>query len=211
MSLLTSIHAAHSGLKSASLAIETTAHNVANVATKGFHRRSVERSVADPVNAKGVSLGQGVRVLRVRRATDDLLGVQMVEQRGVSSKSKNTYTALQGIETTFNESNSVGFIQSLDEFFDALGRATSDPSDSGLRMATVRKAETFASTVNRTADTLGQSIDDLASDVRETMEKVNDIAAELLEVNNSLVSSQDTVGAGDLLDKRDMLVNQLAE
>jgi flagellar hook-associated protein 1 FlgK len=211
MSLLSAINAAHTGLKAASVAIETTAHNVANVATDGFHRRSVERTVADPLARGGVSLGQGARVLRVRRATDDLLGVRMVEQKGIAGSSAATARSLQKIESSFNEAESTGFVQSLDELFDAFARATSDPSDPGLRMSVVRKGEFFAKTVNRTADTLTRSNSDLQSEIKTTIELVNDLAIELAEVNNSLVSARDSLGAGDLLDKRDIIVGKLAD
>ncbi len=211
MSLLNAINASKSGLRAASIAIETTAHNVANVATDGFHRRSVERNVADSVTRSGVFLGQGVKVLRVRRATDDLLGVRVVEQKGIAGSSAAAAGALQRIETSFNEAESTGFVQALDELFDTLARATSDPSDSGLRMSVVRKGESFAKIVNRTADSLAQSDSDLQSDIKETIELVNDLATELAEVNNSLGSSRDSLGSGDLLDKRDILVGKLAE
>jgi len=211
MSLLHAISASHSGLKAASIAIEATAHNVANVATDGFHKRSVERNVAGGVTRGGVSLGQGVRVLRVRRATDDLLGVRMVGQKGIAGSSAAAAGALQRIEVSFNEAESTGFVQSLDELFDTLARATSDPSDSGLRMSVVRKGEIFAKAVNRTADALEQSDSDLQSDIKETIDLANDMAAELAEVNNSLVSSRDSLGSGDLLDKRDIIVGKLAD
>jgi flagellar hook-associated protein 1 FlgK len=211
MSLLTTIRSAHSGLKAASVAIEATAHNVANVSTTGFHKRSVELGVADGVTRGGISAGQGVKVLRVRRATDDLLGVRMIEQKGIAGSTAATAFALDRIESYFNEAEGTGFAQALDEFFDSLTRATSDPSDTGLRNAVVRRGEIFANTINRTADALSRSDSDIQSDINDTIELVNDLAKELAAVNESLVSALDTLGAGDFLDKRDIIVGQLAD
>lgn len=211
MSLLSTIQSARSGLQSASTAIETTAHNVANVSTEGFHRRRVERGQHEQINRKGVHIGQGVFVNRVRRATDELLGVRMFEQMGISQKSKYTSKSLQQIESAFNEAESSGIAETLDEFFDALSRATADPSDSGLRASVVRKGEIFARAVNRTSDSLSNAMSDFESDMSEMMDNVNSIAKNLAQINTSINASGDSLGAGDMLDSRDNLVSQLAK
>ena len=210
MSLLSSIQSARSGLSTSSTAIETTAHNVSNVSTEGFHRRRVERGQPEQLNRKGVHLGQGVRAIRVRRATDDLLGARMFEQMGIAGKSSWTSSSLQQVEAAFNESDSSGIAQTLEELFDSMSRATSDPSDSGLRMSVVRKGEIFARAVNRTSDSLSDAMGDYESDMEEMMENVNSVAKNLAEINVSINASGDSLGAGDMLDSRDRLVDQLA-
>ena len=79
MSLLSTLNIGRSGLQASSVGIEVTSHNVANASTEGFHRRAIERRLpASRQIAGGATLGQGVAISRIRRASDELLGMRWI-------------------------------------------------------------------------------------------------------------------------------------
>ncbi len=211
MSLLSTLNIGRSGLQASSVGIETTSHNVANAATDGFHRRSVERShPASRLIAGGSRVGQGVFVSRIRRASDELLGKRWVEASGDAAKSGALSAGLSTIETYFNEANQEGVNEVLQNFFDGLARASADPADLGHRQTLNRAGFNLADTVSRTAKSLENAVSDFESSIEETTYSVNRLTADLANVNEAINESGDSVGAGDMMDKRDRLSQQIA-
>src|SRR5687767_2662710 len=66
-----------SGLRAFQRALETTSHNIANVATPGYSRQTVSLATSEPSVFGGAALGTGVVVQGIRRFSDDLLSTQM--------------------------------------------------------------------------------------------------------------------------------------
>jgi len=211
MSLLSTLNIGRSGLQSSSVGIEVTSHNVANASTDGFHRRSIERSLpASRRIAGGATVGQGVSIGRIRRASDELLGMRWIEANGESARSGAASAGLSTVETYFNETNQEGVNQVLEAFFDALSRASADPSDLGHRQTLNRAGLNLGSTVSRTADNLVDAISDFESSNESATVSVNRLLADLANVNESINQSGDAIGAGDMLDKRDNLAQQIS-
>lgn len=211
MSLLSTLNIGRSGLQASSVGIETTSHNVANASTDGFHRQSVERiNPAQRQIAGGAFLGQGVSVSSIRRASDELLGQRWIEAGGDAGKSGALSAGLSTIETYFNEASQDGVNQTLQAFFDALGTASSDPSDLGHRQTLNRAGLNLAETISRTGKSLDGAVSDFESSIEAATSSVNRLTAELASVNESINESGASAGTGDLMDQRDRLSQQLA-
>ena len=211
MSLLSTLNIGRSGLQASSVGIETTSHNVSNASTDGFHRQSVERSnPAQRLISGGAFLGQGVNVSRIRRASDELLSKRWVDAGGDAGKSGALSAGLSTIETYFNESTQEGVNEVLQAFFDALGKATADPADLGHRQTLNRAGLNLAETVGRTGKSLDDAVTDFESAIEETTFSVNRLTSELASVNEAINESGDSIGAGDTMDQRDRLVQQIA-
>jgi len=211
MSLLSTLNIGRSGLQSASIGIETTSHNVANASTDGFHRRSVERKLnPGRLISGGARVGQGVFVSRIRRASDELLGKRWVEAGGAAAQSGALSAGLSTIETYFNEAAQAGVNEVVQNFFDGLARASADPADLGHRQTLNRAGASLAETVSRTAKSLENAIADFESSIDATTYSVNRLSADLAGVNEAINESGDSVGAGDMMDKRDRLAQQIA-
>ena len=79
-----------SGLAAAQRAVETTAHNLANVNTDGYSRQRVDTSTAVArVDHRGLlgpgATGQGVIVNGITRASDELLATNLSDQMAARS------------------------------------------------------------------------------------------------------------------------------
>lgn len=211
MSLLSTLNIGRSGLQASSVGIEVTSHNVSNASTEGFHRRSIERELpASRMIAGGASVGQGVAISRIRRASDELLGMRWMEAQGDASFAGAESAGLSTVETYFNETNQSGVNQVLEEFFNALGAATADPSDIGHRQTLNRAGFNLADTVSRTATNIDSAIEDFELSVEATTTSVNRLAVELASVNRAINESGDALGAGDQMDRRDQLAQEIA-
>lgn len=211
MSLLSTLNIGRSGLQAASVGLETVSHNVANASTDGFHRRSVERRLpAGRLIAGGATVGQGIGISRIRRASDELLGRRWIEAGGDAAKAGAMSAGLSTIETFFNEAGQQGVNEVVQDFFDSLGRATADPADLGHRQTLNRAGLNLADTVARTAKSIDDTISDFEAGIEETTYSVNRLSADLASVNTAINESGDSIGVGDMMDKRDRLAQQLA-
>jgi flagellar hook-associated protein 1 FlgK len=211
VSLLSTLNIGRSGLQAASVGLETVSHNVANASTDGFHRQSVERT--NPAQRQitgGALLGQGVNVSSIRRASDELLGQRWIEAGGNAGESGALSAGLSTIETYFNESSQSGVNETLQDFFDALGAASSDPGDLGHRQTLNRAGLNLAETVSRTGKSLDDAVTDFESSIEAATDSVNRLTAALASVNESINESGASVGTGDLMDQRDRLSQQIA-
>ena len=210
MSLFSTLGIGRSGLRAASIGIETTSHNVANAGVEGFHRRSIEQANPTSRFSGNLMLGQGVNVTRIRRATDQFLGFRMVEQAGTAAHASTLASVLGNVEQWFNEANNKGVNQVVEELYDAFSASTGDPSDHGLRQSLSQAASLTAETVARTAKGLDDTISDLEAQLETNVEHVNMLIVKLSAVNEAINSSGDSLGAGDLLDDRDRLAKEIS-
>jgi len=210
VSLLNTLDIGRSALSSAGTGIATTAHNVANAATEGYSRRTVDTSAADPVEQSGLLLGAGVRVDSITRATDALLGVRLVAHSGSEAESRALYESLSVVESYFNETNSAGISQTLEELFNTFASLTTDPSDPSLRAAAVDAASRFASSVSNTYSGVETVAEGLTKDVADSLEDVNAGLEELASLNAAIANAGGGLSAGDLADRRDQILQDLA-
>jgi len=210
MSLFSTLGIGRSGLQAASIGIETVSHNVANSGVEGFHRRSITTNNTMARTQKGYMLGQGIQVSKIRRAQDQFLGVRVIESAGVAAAASTLSGVLSGVEEYFNEANSSGVNETLQEFFDSLADATADPGDQGLRQSLSSKAESLAKTVSWTATGLDSTIVDIEKQLETNVDQANTLIASLALINEAINASGDPVGAGDLLDERDRLAQHIS-
>ena len=108
MSLLSSLIIGRSALKAADAGVHTTAHNVANASTPGFHRRRVDYKSADPIQKGRHWYGKGVNTDELVRVSNRFVGMRMVSQAGDESAASSMYTSLSSIESLFDETESEG-------------------------------------------------------------------------------------------------------
>ena len=111
LSLLNALHTGASGLDAASHAIDVTSHNVANAMTDGYHRRSVQQSIAQPMRRGTLWIGSGAKVDAVLRSADHLLSTQIVSQTGVSTKASVLQQSLSVVEPWYDEDDVVTLLR----------------------------------------------------------------------------------------------------
>lgn len=198
-------------MASASAGINVTSQNVANANTAGYARRKLLTETADPVQRRGVWVGQGVSLAGINRSSDRLLGVRLVTSAGVSSHASSLESTLSGVQSVFNETGATGVSEAWSGFYDALSELTVTPSDVTLRRGAVEAGRTLATTISRTAQGLQESIDTVDASLNEYSTSINATLSEIAQLNKSIGRAGASTGPGDLLDRRDQLIYELGE
>ena len=208
MGVSSALDSARSGLSAASLAIETTSNNVANAATEGYSRQSVDLANNDPVRISGVQLGTGVVAESIDRASDRFLTSQIVEEAGSASSAETLRDVLVLAESWLADSEVEGLTSRLQGVFDSMQAATADPGDATYRSSVANAADSFATSFQRTATALSDLIKDVEDKLDTMVEGTNSLLEQVAGLNQRIVASD---GAADLLDQRDRLLAEIAE
>lgn len=203
---------AQSGVKTARIALDVTAQNIANASSQGYVRRSV---ALEEVSASGgigrladISLS-GVRLDRIIRNAD-LFRLAEVRRTGADAARATAEVAgLENIETALEQTQ---VFPSIVQFESALQQLASDPTDSSLRAALLEDTRTMAQTFNMAANGLNAVADGIYFESSDAVDQVNLIAGELARVNLRLARAADASSdQTTLLDQRDSLLQQLSE
>lgn len=200
-------------LSASQSAISTTGNNIANVNTVGYSRQSVLLKTNTSLDASAGQIGQGVSAQQVIRAYDKFVESSLVRQLGTAAKYDSAYYALRNIEDLFNESSVDGIGATLTSMFESWNDLAQSPDSLAARQALLSAAQTLTSFIQSTDDTLAAMQEELESLIREEVNNVNTLCAEIAELNRQI--NMHTVAgsnnANALMDERDAKVRELAE
>ena len=216
MSSFNSLNTALSGLQAHKRAIDVIGHNIANVNTPGFTRRSVllEPSVGTNVASRydtGFNWNNlGVTVADVTRIRDAFLDVKARTEAGNSASAGRLDSILSSVENVFPEPSDTGVGGQLAAFWNAFADAANNPSSLPARTAVLSQASTLVATFNKAAADLTSLHSEISSQVAMSVEHVNQLAQQVADLNGQIraasVAGMDT---GDLADQRDTIIDQL--
>ena len=202
-----------SGLQAFQRNLVTTGHNISNVNTEGFSRQSVELAARNPIGLGNGFIGTGVNVTTVQRVYDQFINSQ-VTTRNSTFNQLDTMQQLSSAVDELLADDEAGLNPALQSFFDAVHGVANNPTSIPSRQVMIAEADTLA---NRFV-TMNQRFSDLRASVNNQMatvaDEINGLAGSIAELNTSIVlesGSSNGQPPNDLLDKRDVLVNQLAE
>src|SRR5437660_8998580 len=115
MGITATLSIAAEALKAQQLAIQTTGHNLANVATPGFSRQRVGLASAPPSIEGGIFIGQGVKVTGIQRVVDRFAEAELLSLQGGVGFAEAESQALSNVQDAFPTSGSVD--TALSDFF----------------------------------------------------------------------------------------------
>ena len=198
--------------------LDAIGHNVANVNTEGYSRQKVDLASTQPLeipvinkNNPFVALGTGVKVSQIRRIRDEFLDTQKRDvslDYGTWSQQAVSYDMIEGI---FNEPSDTGIMANLDAFWNSWqSLAVPDPSDPGARSNLVSQADIMATSFQVTRDQLSDLQKNHNTDIKYTVDKINDYADQLGVLNGQIIVSEATSDANDLRDKRTQILSELS-
>lgn len=208
MALSVSLTNALSGLRTAQAGLTTVSHNIANVNTPGYVRKSAEQ-----VSIALEGLGAGVRISEIRREVAEYL---LRDARNVASSASERRTKeeyLSGIERLFGQpgaANSIGSrLSRLRSTLEALANA---PESFALRDEAVRMSREVASHLNELSRSVQAAR--LAADqgINGSITTVNQQIDRIADLNRQIVAAQGRgVDSTDLQDHRDRAISLIAE
>lgn len=200
----------YSGSQAAQAQLTVTAMNTANASTQGYTRQRVEQSAVGPMGSVGMSPGNGVEVVSIRRLSDQF----MVSQVWRSNSSYQYYSMnqryLSPLESVLSD-ESTSLSAGFDKFFAALSEATTQPSSVALRQQMLNESQSTAMRFNNMNAFMNQQKSDIHAQRSATVETVNTLTGNIATYNQKIMELEATGGnTSALRDQRDELVKELS-
>jgi flagellar hook-associated protein 1 FlgK len=211
------------GVQAQQAALNVVAHNIANVETPGYSRQEAVFSAAPALNlpagtkadGTGAQLGQGVEVLTYRRLRDDFLDLQYRAQNMAAGQSDVSAKRLGLIQSTLASNTDGDLGKLLDKFWSSWDTLASNPTSADAKAGVVGAAQNLAqrfTTLDTDIANAGTQATTAVTDLLSDAGPIKPIADELAKLNQQ-INMQQGAGAApnDLLDRRDLLLDQLSQ
>lgn len=208
-----------SGLFGNQKAIDVTSHNIANANTDGYSRQRAELQASRPFcmpslnNAIGPGqLGTGVDVSAIRRIRDNFLDYQVRVEKGVDGWYQGRDKFLSEIENILNEPSDTGISSLVGKFFDAWQKFNKQSEVSNARTMVAQQAKALTDELNHTYSQLQKLKTNAQTVIRDAAFTVNSILKQVNDLNQQIAQVKVSGNnANDLMDRRDLLLDQISE
>ncbi|CAD7838832.1 Flagellar hook-associated protein FlgK [Olavius algarvensis spirochete endosymbiont] len=201
------------------LALNTVGHNLSNASVEGYSRqrvimRSVDALYRPQLNReeRAGQIGQGVEAASIERVRDKLLENRILAQIDDVGYWRTRDTYLLQVEQIHLEpyDNSVRAL--MDAFWQGWQELSVHPDGEAERQAVLRRGESLMDGVNRRYSRLKEVRNMIDEDLVVSVGEVNGILTDIKELNEEIVKSEAMDdNPNDLYDRRDLLVNKLAD
>lgn len=198
-----------SGLLAFQRSLDVISHNISNVATEGYSRQRAEITPAAAQFMAGSYIGRGVEVASVQRSYDRFISAELWGQTA-AYQSLQTYAGLASRVGKPLADPSSGLQGALSDYYAALRAVAAAPHDASARQVALASMQTLATRVHTLDSTLASVDQEINGRISVTVAQISTLATRIAEVNRSIANAGD-VPPNDLLDKRDVLIGQLAE
>lgn len=189
-----------------SAAMEVTGNNIANAATAGYHRQTLNITPSEIVGG----FGQGSFAGGIRRAYNQFTENQLLLQTATTAQHERRSTALNVVDAMFNESTTAGLSGAFDEFYAAMADMGTFPDSGAVRNTVLGAAQTLVRRFNDLSQGLETMAADLDDQIKVDVARVNEITANIASLNGQIAYATGRGETpGNLLDQRAELLSEL--
>jgi flagellar hook-associated protein 1 FlgK len=193
-------------------AIGVTSHNIANVNTPGYSRQRLVMNTNTSLDSVVGLMGSGVSADEIERIYDRFLNAQINNETQEMGRWDAQKQSVESLEMLFNETYGSGLSEAMSEFWNSWQALTNNPSGPTERQILVTRAQILTSTFNKLDSDLAQSQQDLDRSIQGTVADINELAAQLADLNQKIVSFEtSTQSANDYRDQRELVLKELSE
>ena len=229
VSLFNALNISSNALTVNESAISVVSHNVAKMNTEGYSKQKVNLATRNIAGAIGdsteaqVRANGGVMIANIMRYNDSYLNNYYRDQLSILKGYEAQLENLGDLEDIFNDLEGQGISDALANFYEAVNNLNEYPASSTARVNFIESAKTLTATLNAKSAQLseltskalgdGENLESLqASKIYSEYSVFNDKLEELAEVNKALqITQTGTLQANNLLDQRDMILNDIAQ
>ncbi|WP_303639088.1 flagellar hook-associated protein FlgK [Stenotrophomonas tuberculopleuritidis] len=188
-------------------ALATTSHNVANLNTPGYSRQKVDFATADPQNYGYGDVGNGTRIVDIRRAADQLAISRLLDSSGELARLKQLSGMADRVDALFSDAaTNVSGVWS--NFFDTVSGLSSNAAGTADRQNMLDGAKALASRFGQLNTHLNNLNGEVNNGLLAGATEINRLASEIAQINGA-IGTNIANAAPDLLDRRDQLISQL--
>ncbi|OPY58795.1 MAG: Flagellar hook-associated protein 1 [Pelotomaculum sp. PtaU1.Bin035] len=213
------LETARRGLAAARTGMDVSGHNVANANTTGYTRQRADQVASDPYTmpsmgkpVMALQLGTGVTVEQIERIRDNFLDGQIRVETNKLSNWKAQSDALSEVETVFMEPSDNGLNTLLANFWSNWQELSKNAESTPVRTTVMENAVSLANGFNHTYSQLETVKGDLNQLMQIDISDINSKARQIANLNTQIINIK-VAGdqPNDLLDKRDLLLDELAK
>lgn len=199
-----------SGITAAQLGLLATEHNVVNANTPGYTRQRTVQATNIAVNTGAGAIGQGVHVQTIERMYDRFVTNQVNSAQTQVSELDSYYNQIKQIDSLLADATA-GLSPAMQAFFSGAQQVAANPSLLPARQLMISSAETLTARFQMLDSRLLDLNDEINGRMVDAVAQVNTYASLIAEVNQQIVVAQSSYGQppNDLLDQRDLMVNEL--
>jgi flagellar hook-associated protein 1 FlgK len=200
-----------SSLRALQRALDTTAHNIANVSTDGYSRQRVEFATRQPSIIGSSWVGNGVDVSQVRRSYDQFLAQQTRSSSGNLARLDAFATQAERLDNMLGDTTN-GLSTSLQSFVDAISEVSSTPGSVSARQVLLAEGQALSERVRNYDARLREMSANIDTRLAGEADEVTLLAQGIARLNGEIsVGFQSTGKApNDLLDQRDRLIDEIS-
>ncbi len=218
MSLMSSLYIGVSGLGVSQNALNTTAHNLANVGTVGYVRQQVVQEDSSyyswgTTHISTLQSGLGVDIATVKQVRDMFLDKSYRQELGRQGFYEVQDEAVDEIESMFGELEGATFQDTIEDFWISLQELGKVPGDLVTRDSMIQNAVTLIERAENISKQLKDYQVNLNTQILKKVNRVNEIAEDIDKLNTkiSLYESNGLEHANDLRDERNNLLDELGQ
>lgn len=215
--LMTSMYTGVSGLKVNQSALNTTAHNIANVDTKAFTRQQVLNGdftylTVGQSYISSMQIGLGTDMQIIRQVRDTFADKGYRTESGRLAFYEQQKSMVEEVENVFGELEGAAFKDTLTSMWEAMSALASEPDDIAKRGIVVSTAKVFLNRSQTISKQLQEYQKNLNSQIQEKVDKVNSMGDRIKELN-TIIRRYEGSGqqANDYRDERNQLLDELSK
>lgn len=209
---------AYSGMYVNQASLAATGTNLANVNTTGASKVQVSSAELNTVQTSGTSTGDGVSVVSIQRSRDIYLDrtyrTQNAQATYLSVKSGNLEymdSLLSEYDASASSEDVTSSVQAVvDDFFSAWETLATDPSSETTREEVVTAGVALVELLTDIDEQLQQLQAEAVTGVQDGVDSLNDLAAQVADLNKQITQAEAGGEASYLRDQRDILLDQMS-
>jgi flagellar hook-associated protein 1 FlgK len=200
-----------SSLRALQRALDTTAHNIANVSTPGYSRQRAEFETRNPSIVGSNWIGNGVDVSQVRRIYDQFLANQSRTSSGNLARLDAFATQASRLDNMLGDTSN-GLGPSLQAYTDALSEVSSTPGSIPARQVLLSEGRALVQRMQDYDNRLRAMSADIDTRFAGEAREVSLVAQGIARLNGEIETATQNTGRApnDLLDQRDRLVDEIS-
>ncbi len=211
MSLNGALQVGRSAIVASQAAMQVAGNNMANAATPGFHRRTVHLAGArDELVVAGAFIGTGVELQAIKREV--VVGLQSRFRDATSRQSSNLIDQrfLAALETIQNELTDNDLSSALSDFFNNFSELANNPDDHAIRSLVIETGLALSDRIGATGESYRETIEEIDRTLGTAIIQSNDLLDSIAMLNGQITQTEQGSEAGNLRDRRDLLIDELA-
>lgn len=211
-----SLEIAKSGMMTYNQAIQTTAHNIANIETNGYSKQTANISSLVGNKSSITVQGFGVTVTDITRSRNEYYDTKYQSTRSMYCQYDTQAYYLKSLQDYIcgdvTGDTGAAISTAFDDFTDVLSNLVGNPNNSTIRRQAATTAQMFAETVNGIATELQRLQEEANAELKTCVDQINSYAEKITAINRQ-INTIEAYGnnANDLRDQRTLLVDELSQ